>query len=360
MSTPDPYVQHSLYVERLAATNANKLDPVLRELATFIRKRVGEEAPVILTKKDLNALLADIRTEFGDAYQGWVDETFSFVTELTDYEAGFQTQILDGQTVDDFTPEQPTDEQAERQVYNTPMMIATGGGAIALNSFISRFKENEMRKVVDIVEGGFYQQNSTSQIITSIVGTKKNGYKDGALFGTKRNATTISKTSGQHVQSQAQQAVDNANKRAVIGYRWVSVLDSSTSKQCRGLDGTEYYFDDPGPKPKPPIHYNCRSTTSPLLREDLVQPETETRKPTGADGKEDPRSTQSTYYSWLKTQPAWFQDSVLGPTEGKIFRNAGLSPEEFRAATIKKNGEPLTISEMAEDDQRIAEYLESQ
>jgi hypothetical protein len=63
------------------------------------------------------------------------------------------------------------------------------------------------------------------------------------------------------------------------------------------------------------------------------------------------------YYEFLKQQPAWFQDAALGPVRGKIFRNAGMSPEEFRVASVDSFGRPLTLKEMAEMDKKVAEYM---
>ena len=63
------------------------------------------------------------------------------------------------------------------------------------------------------------------------------------------------------------------------------------------------------------------------------------------------------YHQWLKQQPAWFQDERLGKTKGLIFRNAGLSPEEFRKITVDDLGRPLTIDEMKAADKRVASYL---
>ena len=80
------------------------------------------------------------------------------------------------------------------------------------------------------------------------------------------------------------------------------------------------------------------------------------RSAKGADGGTQVNADVS-YYDWLKSQPAAFQDDVLGKTKGAIFRNAGLSTEQFKAATVDRYGNPLTIEQMAEKDELIAQYL---
>ena len=76
----------------------------------------------------------------------------------------------------------------------------------------------------------------------------------------------------------------------------------------------------------------------------------------GADGGTQVNADVN-YYDWLKSQPAAFQDDVLGNTKGAIFRNAGLSTDQFKAATVDRYGNPLTLGQMAEKDELIAQYL---
>jgi hypothetical protein len=142
----------------------------------------------------------------------------------------------------------------------------------------------------------------------------------------------------------------------VIGYQWVSTLDSRTSDICRSRDGMKFYWDDKT-KPKPPAHFRCRSTTKPLLSPefDFLQ-EGATRASSGDSGGK-PVPANQTYYEFLKNQPSAYQDEVLGKTKGLIFRNAGLSPEEFRKITVNDLGQPLTLKEMAARDKRVASYM---
>ena len=68
------------------------------------------------------------------------------------------------------------------------------------------------------------------------------------------------------------------------------------------------------------------------------------RASSGASGGA--QTTKSPYYDWLETQPKWFQQEVLGKTKTELFRNGGLSNDEFKKLTTNNLGEPLTIAEM--------------
>jgi hypothetical protein len=52
------------------------------------------------------------------------------------------------------------------------------------------------------------------------------------------------------------------------------------------------------------------------------------------------------YYAWLKTQPAAFQDSVIGPTRGALFRRGGLSAQRFAELQLGKNFKPIDLDAM--------------
>jgi SPP1 gp7 family putative phage head morphogenesis protein len=351
----DASVRHQIFVERLAATNANTLDPELKQLAAFVRSRVADEGGRISSKKAMTKLKSDIQKRFFATYKKWEDETNTFLSDLSDYETKFQTGIVEAETVDDYTAKKPANKDSRSAFKNQPLMIGANGGAVAQSSLVGNFARSETDKVTALVETGYYQGRTTAEIIGSIVGTKANRYKDGVMTATKRNATSVSKTSAEHVSVMAADTVYQENGDAVRGYIWTSVLDSKTSQICRSRDGEKYAFTDSF-QPKPPAHVNCRSTTRPWLREDLERIKKAERQTKGA-GEPEYESTKKQYYTWLKEQPAWFQDQVLGPTQGRIFRNSGLTPQEFKAATVKMDGTPLTIAEMAEKDDRIMDYL---
>jgi hypothetical protein len=59
-------------------------------------------------------------------------------------------------------------------------------------------------------------------------------------------------------------------------------------------------------------------------------------------------SPDLTYYGWLKTQSAKFQDSVIGPERGALLRNGGLSSGRFAELQLNKNFKPLTLNQMKE------------
>ena len=54
----------------------------------------------------------------------------------------------------------------------------------------------------------------------------------------------------------------------------------------------------------------------------------------------------TTYQSWLKSKPAEFQDDILGPTKGKLFREGGMTLDRF----VDRSGKPFTIEDLKRRD----------
>ena len=149
-----------------------------------------------------------------------------------------------------------------------------------------------------------------------------------------------------HISAIAREMMMLDNRDIVIGYEWVSTLDSRTSGQCRSLDGNVFLFSKSGFKPQPPIHPNCRSTTAPVLDKRFsLDDGTETRASKGAEGGQQVKAT-TTYYSFLKAQPKSFIDDTIGPTRGKLLRNGGLTANEFARLTVDQKYRPLNLKEM--------------
>ena len=113
------------------------------------------------------------------------------------------------------------------------------------------------------------------------------------------------------------------------------------------------------------ITHNCRTSTVPEIYGNQLKDTGATRavnfKKRGdvEAGKVGQVSSQQQYYEILKRQPAAQQDLVLGKARGLIFRNSGLSADEFRKAMTDTMGNPLTLKDMARENKRILDYMQN-
>jgi SPP1 gp7 family putative phage head morphogenesis protein len=149
------------------------------------------------------------------------------------------------------------------------------------------------------------------------------------------------RTSINQVANSASQQVYEANQDITKKYRYVATLDSRTSSICAALDGREFEY---GKGPMPPQHFNCRSTTVPIIDPDILPPSTIAKR-ASADG---PVPINTSYGQWLKDQPRSVQQDVLGPGKVPYFNRLvdKYGARDAMAKLVRDDGSELTLIEL--------------
>ncbi|MGI9270113.1 MAG: minor capsid protein, partial [Porticoccus sp.] len=165
-------------------------------------------------------------------------------------------------------------------------LTATQGAAIRLPNGTTVSKafrgiaESSVEKLDLAVRSGVFAGESLDQITRRLVGrlefadfgplsVKQLALAGGELTKIANNQiSTIVRTSVNQVTNQASQAVYAANKKVSPRYEYVATLDSRTSPICQRLDGQRFDYNN---GPTPPQHFNCRSTTVPVVDFDGLQ-----------------------------------------------------------------------------------------
>ena len=165
------------------------------------------------------------------------------------------------------------------------------------------------------------------------------------------NAIGLARTSITSVTTQADFAVYESNKGLLRGWQYVAVLDSRTTTLCAHRNGTVYPLEDRAHLP--PAHFNCRSTTVPVVRslDALAKDErlVHLRKKNlnGLSEREvayyDGIAYQDeTYASWLLRQKPETQLQHLGTEQAvSAFLSGKLDLQKF-----PDNGRTLTLREL--------------
>ena len=149
------------------------------------------------------------------------------------------------------------------------------------------------------------------------------------------------RTSINQVANSASQQVYEANQDITKKYRYVATLDSRTSSICAALDGREFEY---GKGPMPPQHFNCRSTTVPIIDPDILPPSTIAKR-ASADG---PVPINTSYGQWLKDQPLSVQQDVLGPGKVPYFNRLvdKYGARDAMAKLARDDGSELTLDQL--------------
>ena len=165
---------------------------------------------------------------------------------------------------------------------------------------------------------------------------------------------TLVRTSINQVANETSQQVYKANQDVTKRYRYVATLDSRTSAICRSLDGRLFKY---GKGPTPPQHFNCRSTTVPIIDYSGLgisrPPQTELRRPNTAFGPSRPRRgatvpSNQTYGEWLDKQPKEVKVDVLGALKVPYFNRLAekFGPTVAIRKFVSQDGSELTLEQL--------------
>jgi len=348
----DSIIQHQFYLIQLGNWYGKMIDKPLAKVRDYISARLMQEGDIISSQKDLKKAQKDIKKRATRELSKFVTEIEKALPTITDQENEFYSEAIEGAIAEPVKVDKPKNARILATALALSMPIGPKQSGVTLSSIINDYTPRETKRIINRVSAGYSQGEPVSQIITSINGTRRNRYKDGLLNLTRTNAFSLTQTMLPQISSVTQEKTNGLNPDIVIGYRLVAVLDKNTTDICKGWDGTEIIYKKTQRRPHPPFHYNCRTTETPITSNKYDVSQNNMRIAQGADGAQKV-SEKTTYYEWLKRQPAGFQDDALGKTKGKIFRNAGLSTQQFKQATVRQNGLPLTIEEMARKNKKV-------
>jgi SPP1 gp7 family putative phage head morphogenesis protein len=319
----------------------NKADGHLfAELASAIER--GKSAAAIAR---LDAMLQSVRDLNARVYQQVESGIKTDVRDLAEYEIDFQTGLLKE------VPGLPINAVTLDQVYGA--VTAKPFQGRLLSEWAKSIETDRMARIRDTIRMGIVSNETTSQIVQRIRGTKANGYADGIIQIDRRNAEAVVRSAISHTAAVTRDFVYQANSDLIKAVQWVSTLDSRTSPICRARDGLRYTCADHRPVGHAvpwlggpgAAHWSCRSISTPVLK---------SYKELGIDMPDMPNATRAsmdgqvpsdtTYGEWFARQSAARQDVIVGPTRGQLFRKGGIAFDSF----ANDKGRMLTLAQLRE------------
>ena len=331
----DEAIRRQVVLERLKSGQVRDFNTIFKDIAAEVRSKAAGIDVTGATRKAFDDWLGTMEKSVHSIYTKQLKLLTPELEKISGVYAALEAGDITKATLGKATMKLVTPRQAFGYAKKLPMAFS----GETLETFVGKLAGNETARVVGTFRKGYYQGKTNTQLVKEVIGSKARNYKDGILDVSRRNASTVVRTSVQHVASAGRSKVWENNKDIIDQYEWVSTLDGKTSNQCKSLDGQKW---DIGKGPTPPIHPNCRSTTVAVLADEFKFL-SEGRTRSSKDGYV---SADENYYDWLKKQDAAFQDTALGKTRGKLFRDGGLSAEQFRDLNLGKDFKPLSLAEM--------------
>jgi len=230
--------------------------------------------------------------------------------------------------------------------------ITLPNGKVLQKSFRG-LAESQADLFAKTVRNGLLIGESTDKIAKDLKGTLRFGQPGSARqiaqAGGKvtamanRQVMALVRTSLNQVANEASQQVYEANQDVTKRYRYVATLDSRTSPICRALDGQEFEY---GKGPKPPQHFNCRSTTVPVIDYEALGFTPPAPGKRAAQGGMVPAN--QSYGQWLNSQSKETKADILGPEKVPYFNRLArkYGPTDAIRKFVSQDGSELTLDEL--------------
>lgn len=374
------------YSDRQRRQMLDLLEAADADLVAKLRARLGEAMEGGATNRRLNALLKEVRDTRRALIDSLAQDTTAEMEALAAAEAAWEQQIMaDSIPVEMSTTALPL-ERLRAAAVNSPMQ------GKRLKDWFQHLGDGDRARLDQAVRLGVANGETLDDIVRRIAGTRANGYTDGILATTRREAETIARTAVNHTSNAARSEVWDANQDIIWGLRWTATLDGRTSPICQARDGA--IAVNPGreippgtdlldpQEARPPGHPNCRSLMVAMLSPDMIigdRPfvsDARTREQREKDFRREARDADpeawkamspaernaevrrirdqwadenigtvpasTTYEEWMRRQSPEFQDATLGPSRAELFRSGDATLDQF----VDVGGRTRTLSEL--------------
>lgn len=279
-------------------------------------------------EKIINRLKKELKPELDSQSIQLLDEIKSIALLLALTESASFSQVFNKIQINNVD-----EESLYKSLDNRPLSLKNWNQELYLSGFINGWSVLALKQITNSVTQTFAQGESV-EFLQGLIYSDRDKYS--VISKIAKDYDSIACTAMQHAQSVAVMEFYSVNPELVKEEEFAAILDSKTSVICRSLDGQKFPV---GVGPRPPLHFGCRSRMLPVLNKKILPPDSEINNVNSVYGDE-------TYYQWLARQSVKRQDIVLGTTRGKLFRNGGLTAEQFAKLQLHKNFKPMTLDEM--------------
>ena len=233
-----------------------------------------------------------------------------------------------------------------------------------------------------VVQDGLLTGVPTKQIVREIIGQhggmkfasgQKVSARALALAGGEKGTRlannqimTLVRTSVNQVANKASQETYKANDSVTKKYRYIATIDSRTTMLCASKDDKLFDYND---GPIPPLHFNCRSTTVPVIDWDGLNKEYGIVAPDDIEGVGKSKRASidglvpagTSYGDWLydkrikegrKVLPGPEQIEALGYDKAVYFNRLAArykDPRKAIVSLVREDGTEKTLAELRRD-----------
>lgn len=331
----DAVTRHQVFIMRYSQGRERLADDYVEKLIEAVTERLGADIATVSPAK-LDQIIAEVAEEIKSQSEEYEKSVVDEMLEFIGYESEFNVNLLESAaTAVAVTAPALAILQAAMLLRRMPL---EPDRSYTINEALQEYSGRKSRQIVQTIRDGV-TLGQTSQEITSNI---KNLTKL-----QQRQAATLARTVTNYASVQAREVVMRENPDITNSYRWIATLDGRTSLICASRD--QQIFKESNESPKPPAHFNCRSTIAPILEGDSPD---QFRAALGDSGAQQV-SKSTRYETWLRRQSRAFQTEVLGVTRAKLFREGRISIGRF----VDAQGATLTLDQLRKLEPMVFEDL---
>lgn len=331
----DAVTRHQVFIMRYSQGRERLADDYVEKLIEAVTERLGADIATVSPAR-LDQIVAEVAEEIKSQSEEYEKSVVDEMLEFIGYESEFNVNLL---------------ENAAAAVAVTAPALAILQAAMLLrrmplepdrsytiNEALQEYSVRKSRQIVQTIRDGVTLGQTSEEITSNIKNLTKLQ---------QRQAATLARTVTNYTSVQAREVVMRENPDITNSYRWIATLDGRTSLICASRD--QQIFKESNESPKPPAHFNCRSTIAPVVEGDSPD---QFRAALGDSGAQQV-SKSTRYETWLRRQSRAFQTEVLGVTRAKLFREGRISIGRF----VDSQGATLTLDQLRKLEPMVFEDL---
>lgn len=347
----DEITRRSVNLMRYGEHVRGQVFGMLLELqATLIRDLSDMDpltGPTARQRRRMEALFKQTDQTINSTYGEVADYTMVKVADLAHNEAEFSRKALDVAIPIEVSTVALSEEQLAVLVDDAAVL------GVPLRSWWAQQSTLQQSLFRTAVRNGVLRGEAIPELVRRVRAPVSEGGAGMKLL--RHHAETLARSAVSTVANAARDETWTANGDLIKSLRWLSTLDSRTTKEfCIPRDGLQYDLETKRPlghglpwgAGPGAIHPNCRSTSVPVLK---------SAKELGLDIGDLPPATRASmngevpedlnYDQWLRTQTEAVQNDALGPRRADLWREGRISSLKD---LVGQRGRPLTIAQLEE------------
>lgn len=298
----DVATRHQLYLEGLKEYQLDQVARLFVAMEREIRQAtlsLSVNSLDQMTRRELRAYLKKLLEIQGRFSAAYTKSLTRFIREYLSVERVVYNRIIADETENSYAAALALGPLY--RLVDNAMLPASGMTSTQALAEYSSTIANTLRNHTQIA---LANGETPAQLLQRLLGTPALAGKDGIINRLYNQGATLTRTWLQGVFATVTDAI---YQLYTDRYMWSSIMDAVTTDICRSRNGRVYVY---GKGPKPPAHYNCRSTTVPVMQQTTPGP-------------------NESWYDWISRQPRQLWADILPTGVYNGLRNGQLAAKDL-------------------------------